>query len=96
LYQAFSHRLKAINFPVAHHIAAVQLKGLHPLRRQTHDGKAVKPQQAAAGVYDAAVVGAPGDGPFKPLLKKIKGSIAAAITHNRTHNQILRIKFSIR
>ena len=78
--------LKAIDLAVAHQVFAVQLKGLHTLAAQAHDGQAVKAHEAHAGVNDAAVVRPPGFGGVKMLLELFKTEAAAAVTHYRTHN----------
>ena len=83
--------LIAVDLTVADHIAAIHLEGLHPLRRQAHDGQTVKAQQAVAGVYDAAVVGAAGDRFHKALGKRGGIGTNVTITHNRTHFMILQI-----
>ncbi len=88
--------VKAINLAVADHIAAVQLKGLHPFRVQTHDGQTVEAYQPLAGVHDPAVVGTAGDGAVKKSLKFRYSDTAVTEPHNRTHRKILLHKiFSI-
>ena len=74
--------VKAVDFPVADHIAAVQLKGLHPFRVQAHDGQPVKAQQAFTGVHNAGVVRPPGFGCLKMLLENVEGDTAATVTHD--------------
>ena len=69
-------RLKAVDLAVADHIAAVQCKGLHAGRLQTHDGQPVEAQQPVTGVNDPAVVGATGQRLVKARLKKRKIGIA--------------------
>ena len=84
------HGLKAVQLAVAHREAAPQLEGLHAGGIQPHNGQAVKAQQALAHIHHAGVVGAAGEGPVKPPLKRPKIGAAAAVTHNRTHKQSLQ------
>ena len=47
---------KAVYLAVAHDIASVKLKRLHPFRSEPHYGKTVESEQTFAGVYYPAVV----------------------------------------
>ena len=58
-FQGGPHGLKAVQLPVAHRIAAVQLKGLHPRRGQPHDGQPVEGQYAPAHIHNPAVIRPP-------------------------------------
>ena len=77
--------LISIDFTVAHHIAPIQGEGLHSLRRQAHDGKAMEPQKAHASVDDPAVVRPPGLGAEEPLAECFIIGVKTAISHDGTH-----------
>ena len=62
---------KAIYLSVADGIAALQLKGLHPLGGQAHDGQAVKTQQTLPRLDHPAVIGAPATGAVKAAPKRL-------------------------
>ena len=79
-FQYLPEPLKAIYLAVAHTVAALPLKGLHPLRGEAHDGQPVEAQQAVSGPEHPAVVRAAADGAAKAPLKGAKIGHRAAIT----------------
>ena len=83
--------LVAVDLAVADHIAVAQAEGLHPLRRQAHDGQTVKAQQTVAGIHDPAVVGAAGNGLHEAVGKGGDVSAGVTIPNDRTHFVTLRI-----
>ena len=81
---------EAVNFAVADHIVAVQLKGLHTGLRQAHDGQAVEAEVAGRGLDDAAHVGAAGNGAVKIGTDLLFGVGLLGKTHDGTHTKHLQ------
>ena len=87
--QGLTDFFKAVDLAVAHHCAAVQGEGLHPLRVQTHDGKPVKAQKTLPCGNHPGIVRTSGNGAGKALLKGFGVYGSAAVTNNGTHSLYL-------
>ena len=82
------HPAESVQLAVAHHVVAVQLKGLHPLVGKPHDGQPVEAQIPAAGVDHAGAVGTAGNGLGKLLADGFPRDGLGTKTHNCTHLEI--------
>ena len=90
-FQLFFQLLKAINFTVAHHVAAIQMKRLHSERCQSHDRQSMKSQKAIPCIDDPAVIWASRFCTGETFFKHGQVKIRAAISHNRTHREYLHL-----
>ena len=83
---------EAVQFPVAHHHIAVQLKWLHTGLGQPHDGQPVEAQPARAGVHDPGHIRPPGEGPIEILPNLMLVQFLRGKSHNCAHKKHLRIQ----
>ena len=83
--QALAHRAEAVELAVADHVAAVQLKGLHAARVQTHDGQPVEAQISALHLDHAGHVRPAGDRALEAGLHLLHGNRFALNAKDRTH-----------
>ena len=78
---------EAVQLPVADHAVRPAGKGLHPVRRQPHDGQPPKAHQAT--LDHPLVVGAAADGPQQVFLEFGGGQVVPGVTHDTAHNVLL-------
>ena len=78
---------EAVQFPVAHHHIAVQLKGLHTSLGQAHNGQPVETQPARAGVHDLGHIGSPGECSVEILPNLMLVQLLGGKTHNCAHKK---------
>ena len=80
---------EAVQLPVADHAVRPAGKGLHPLRRQPHDGKPAEAHQPEGPLDHPLVVGAAADGPQQVFLEFGGGQVVPGVTHDTAHNVLL-------
>ena len=86
--QVLFHLPEPVQFPVAHHSAAVRVsKGLHALRLGAHDGQAVEHQHPAAYRQHTGIVRSAALSLGEGLHQLLHGEIAPGISHNSTHKK---------
>ena len=76
---------EAVKLAVAHHAVIATEEGLHPFRRQAHDGKAAKADKAELGLGHTLVVGTAGCGAQQILGEFFLGQIMSGIAQNTAH-----------
>ncbi len=76
---------ETVKFAVAHHHISVQMKRLHALLREAHDGQTLKAEPAVACFFETHGVRSSGCGLEKRFLRTIKRGTPPCKTHNRTH-----------
>ena len=74
-----------VQLAVAHHAVSAPVKGLHPLRGQSHDGKPPKAHQAVGTFHHPLVVRPAVHGAQQILLEFFGTQVVPRITHNTTH-----------
>ncbi len=81
-FQLLFERAEAVQLAVADHAVGAAEEGLHPLRRQAHDGQPAKAQQAEL-VSATRWSSGPRDGAQQILGKLFFGQIMPGITHTQ-------------
>ena len=84
-FQFGPHRAEPVQLAVAHHQAAVPLKGLHALGGDAHDGQTPEAQVPELGFQHPVVVRTAGGGTQQIRGKLFAGHIMPRIAHNTTH-----------
>ena len=79
-------KAEAVQLPVADHAVRPAGKGLHPIRRQPHDGQPPKAHQPERPFNDPLVVRTAADGPQQVVPECGGGQIVPGITHNTAHS----------
>ena len=78
---------ETVQFPIAHHHIAVQLKGLHTSLGQAHDGQPMKAQPAGAGVHDPGHIRPSGEGPVEIRPNLMLVQFLRGKSHNCAHKK---------
>ena len=84
-FQFLFHGAEPVQLAVAHHTVTAPEKGLHPLRRQAHDGQPPEAQQTEFRLADPLVVRPAGGGAQQVRGESFFGQVMSGIAHDTAH-----------